>query len=138
MVTVRKPSRTLPCLLAFVSICSAADPARLTGTGSTFIHPILSKWSKEYRQLHPDVEIYYEGLGREKEFHARLRDWWILAVPMDRQRTNNWNTPGSKSCTSRSQLAPSFPRTTYRASTGTFGLRARFGVDLHGQDKEME
>ena len=55
-----------------MSICSAADPARLTGTGSTFIHPILSKWSKEYRQLHPDVEIYYEGLGSGKGISRTL------------------------------------------------------------------
>ena len=67
-----KLSRVLFCLSAIAAFCSAADPVRLTGAGSTFIHPILSKWSKEYRQLHPDVEIYYEGLGSGKGISQTL------------------------------------------------------------------
>lgn len=63
---MRKLWIALPCLLALVDVCSASDPVRLTGTGSKFIYPILSKWTKEYRQLHPDTEIFYEVLGSGK------------------------------------------------------------------------
>jgi len=35
----------------------------LTGAGSTFIYPILAKWSKEYQKVHPNVEIFYEPTG---------------------------------------------------------------------------
>ena len=70
--TMRKLWMFLPCLLAFVDVCSASDPVRLTGAGSTFIRPILSKWSKEYQRVHPAVEIYYEGLGSGKGISRTL------------------------------------------------------------------
>ncbi len=62
----------LVCSAASANVCSAFDSVRLTGTGSTFIHPILSKWTKEYGQLHPEVEIYYEALGSGKGLSRTL------------------------------------------------------------------
>lgn len=42
----------------------------LTGAGSTFVSPLMSKWSKEYHTLHPGVEINYQpqgsGAGRQQ------------------------------------------------------------------------
>lgn len=35
----------------------------LTGAGSTFVNPLMSKWSKEYHTLHPEVEINYQSIG---------------------------------------------------------------------------
>jgi phosphate transport system substrate-binding protein len=40
----------------------AADTA-LTGAGSTFINPLMSKWSKEYNALHPGTKINYQSIG---------------------------------------------------------------------------
>jgi phosphate transport system substrate-binding protein len=70
--SMRKLWMSLPCLLAFVNVCRASDPVLLTGAGSTFIHPILSKWSKEYRLLHPGIEIYYEAIGSGKGISRTL------------------------------------------------------------------
>ena len=40
-----------------------AQSGALTGAGSTFVNPIMSKWSKEYHALHPNVQINYQSIG---------------------------------------------------------------------------
>lgn len=40
-----------------------AQSGSLTGAGSTFVNPLMSKWSKEYHTLHPDIEINYQSIG---------------------------------------------------------------------------
>lgn len=51
---------TLVCLL---SICAFSQSGSLTGAGSTFVNPLMSKWSKEYHTLHPNVQINYQSIG---------------------------------------------------------------------------
>ena len=41
----------------------AADDVKLTGAGSTFVQPLLEKWSSEYSKSHPNVTISYNGIG---------------------------------------------------------------------------
>lgn len=40
-----------------------AQGGSLTGAGSTFVNPLMSKWSKEYHTLHPNVQINYQSIG---------------------------------------------------------------------------
>ena len=35
----------------------------LTGSGSTFVAPMVSKWSGNYQKSHPDVHIDYRAVG---------------------------------------------------------------------------
>lgn len=35
----------------------------LTGAGSTFVYPMMSKWTSEYHKLHPDIQINYQSIG---------------------------------------------------------------------------
>ncbi len=35
----------------------------LNGAGSTFIYPLLSKWSSDYQKLFPTVQINYQSIG---------------------------------------------------------------------------
>lgn len=49
----------LPALLAD----AANTPVMLVSAGSTFIYPILTKWSTEYRKVHPNIEIAYDPVG---------------------------------------------------------------------------
>ena len=58
----------LPAGLFVAYLSVGADSAHaqsgaLTGAGSTFINPLMSKWSKEYHTLHPTVEINYQSIG---------------------------------------------------------------------------
>ncbi len=48
-------------VLALLTV--GANAQNLTGAGSTFIYPILSKWTSEYSQLHPNVKINYQSIG---------------------------------------------------------------------------
>lgn len=53
---------TLACL-ALAPMGVFGQSGAVTGAGSTFINPLMSKWSKEYHTLHPDVEINYQSIG---------------------------------------------------------------------------
>jgi phosphate transport system substrate-binding protein len=44
-------------------VTPALAAVKISGSGSTFIKPIMDKWIQEYRKEHPDVEINYQGLG---------------------------------------------------------------------------
>jgi phosphate transport system substrate-binding protein len=52
----------LVCFSA-ASIGALAQSGNLTGAGSTFVNPLMSKWSKEYHTLHPNVQINYQSIG---------------------------------------------------------------------------
>lgn len=44
-------------------VTAGASAQNITGAGSTFIYPILSKWTSEYTQLHSNVKINYQSIG---------------------------------------------------------------------------
>lgn len=52
-------------VLAGCSGSSSSQPetVTLTGAGSTFVNPIMTKWVEEYRQSHPNVQINYQSIG---------------------------------------------------------------------------
>jgi len=52
-------------LLVSVALTAVAfaQSGTLTGAGSTFVNPLMSKWSKEYHTLHPSVQINYQSIG---------------------------------------------------------------------------
>ena len=50
-------------LICAGSVGVFAQSGSLTGAGSTFVNPLMSKWSKEYHTLHPNVEINYQSIG---------------------------------------------------------------------------
>jgi phosphate transport system substrate-binding protein len=49
-------------LMALTGTMSAAEAAEATGAGSTFVYPILAKWSEAYRQK-TDLKINYQSIG---------------------------------------------------------------------------
>jgi phosphate transport system substrate-binding protein len=65
----------LVALLVFVSGCAESKPETvtltITGAGSTFAAPIITKWADEYHKRYPDVAIEYAAVGSgegEKRF----------------------------------------------------------------------
>ena len=48
---------------AIAPVGAFAQSGTLTGAGSTFVNPLMSKWSKEYHTLHPNIEINYQSIG---------------------------------------------------------------------------
>ncbi len=45
------------------TVAVLAQSGTLTGAGSTFVNPLMSKWSKEYNTLHSNVKINYQSIG---------------------------------------------------------------------------
>jgi phosphate transport system substrate-binding protein len=41
----------------------ASSGANITGAGSTFVYPIMSKWTAEYAKLKPGTQINYQSIG---------------------------------------------------------------------------
>jgi phosphate transport system substrate-binding protein len=46
-----------------VMMAGAAGAQNINSGGSTFAYPIMSKWTNEYAQAHPNVKINYQSLG---------------------------------------------------------------------------
>src|SRR6185437_3490562 len=42
---------------------SANETVSLVGAGSTFINPIMTRWTANFQQAHPDVQINYQSIG---------------------------------------------------------------------------
>ena len=42
---------------------ASTSAANLTGAGSTFVYPIMSKWTAEYAKLKPGTQINYQSIG---------------------------------------------------------------------------
>ncbi len=42
---------------------NSASQTRLTGAGSTFVYPIMSKWASEYQKSKPDFSVNYQSIG---------------------------------------------------------------------------
>ena len=40
-----------------------AGPVTLNGAGSTFVYPMMSRWSSEYQKLAPEVQVNYQSIG---------------------------------------------------------------------------
>lgn len=40
-----------------------SEKVRLSGAGSTFINPVMTRWTQAYSQAHPNVEINYQSIG---------------------------------------------------------------------------
>jgi phosphate transport system substrate-binding protein len=62
-----------------------AQQGTLTGAGSTFVNPLMSKWSKEYNTLHPDIKINYQSIGSgggRQQFLAKTVAFGASDAPM--------------------------------------------------------
>lgn len=57
-----KRTLALAACVATTAICAGAIAAQLTGAGSTFVYPVLSKWSQDYKAAAGD-EINYQSIG---------------------------------------------------------------------------
>jgi phosphate transport system substrate-binding protein len=43
-----------------------AEEVKITGSGSTFIYPIMGAWMKQYRSSHPEIRFWYDAVGSGK------------------------------------------------------------------------
>jgi phosphate transport system substrate-binding protein len=43
--------------------CKSTKVVTLSGAGSTFVYPVMTRWVQGYSQAHPDVRINYQSIG---------------------------------------------------------------------------
>jgi phosphate transport system substrate-binding protein len=68
----------------------------LTGAGSTFINPLMSKWSKVYKQMHPEVAINYQSIASGRgiqQFLARTVDFGATDAPLNSEQFDRAGGP---------------------------------------------
>ena len=53
---------TLAALGAAITLGAAASATNITGAGSTFVYPVLSKWASDYKGMTGD-QINYQSIG---------------------------------------------------------------------------
>jgi phosphate transport system substrate-binding protein len=74
----------------------AAQSGTLTGAGSTFVNPLMSKWSKEYNTLHPDIKINYQSIGSgggRQQFIAKTVSFGASDAPMSDEQITQAGGP---------------------------------------------
>jgi phosphate transport system substrate-binding protein len=42
---------------------SGSENIALNGAGSTFVYPVMSRWTQQFSQSHPNVQINYQSIG---------------------------------------------------------------------------
>lgn len=67
ILTSRKLSAiAITLVLAGVAGCksnSGPENVRLSGAGSTFVYPVMTRWIQDYATAHPNVQINYQSIG---------------------------------------------------------------------------
>jgi phosphate transport system substrate-binding protein len=59
--------------------------ANLTGAGSTFINPLMSKWTQQYNTIYPGVKLNYQSIGSgggRQQFIAKTVDVGLSDAPL--------------------------------------------------------
>ncbi len=49
--------------LLFLAVSASAAQTTINGAGSTFVYPIMSKWSSEYQKINSSMRINYQSIG---------------------------------------------------------------------------
>lgn len=73
-------------------------PANITlnGAGSTFVYPLMSKWSSEYQKLFPTVRINYQSIGSGggiRQLTARTVNFGATDGPMTDEQLKEAKSP---------------------------------------------
>ncbi len=69
----------------FVSATFLHAQTIINGAGATFPYPLISKWSNEYHNLKPDVQINYQSIGSGggiKQMIAGTVNWGASDAPL--------------------------------------------------------
>jgi len=43
--------------------CKSSNNVQISGAGSTFVYPVMTRWIQDFSQSHPSVQINYQSIG---------------------------------------------------------------------------
>src|SRR5579864_8478350 len=67
----------------------ANETVSLVGAGSTFINPIMTRWTANFQQGHPNVQINYQSIGSGagiQQVKAGTVDFGASDVPLNDEK----------------------------------------------------
>src|SRR5437660_695119 len=85
------------CLGAACLGCGPAKP-RINGGGSTFVYPMMSRWSSEYDKA-KSVEVNYQSIGSGggiQQMTAKTFDFGCTDGPMNEEQLNKAKEVGGE------------------------------------------
>lgn len=73
-----------------------AGPVTLNGAGSTFVYPMMSRWSAEYQKTAPEVQVNYQSIGSGggiRQLIAHTVQFGATDAPMTDDQLKEANSP---------------------------------------------
>jgi phosphate transport system substrate-binding protein len=46
-----------------LTACKSSNNVQISGAGSTFVYPVMTRWINDFSQSHPNVQINYQSIG---------------------------------------------------------------------------
>jgi phosphate transport system substrate-binding protein len=46
-----------------LTACKSSNNVQISGAGSTFVYPVMTRWIQDFSQAHPSVQINYQSIG---------------------------------------------------------------------------
>jgi len=46
-----------------LTACKSSNNVQISGAGSTFVYPVMTRWIQDFSQSHPNVQINYQSIG---------------------------------------------------------------------------
>ncbi len=46
-----------------LTACKSSNNVQISGAGSTFVYPVMTRWIQDFSQSHPSVQINYQSIG---------------------------------------------------------------------------
>src|SRR5277367_4679037 len=59
---IRSASLLCAALLTLTA-CKSSSNVQISGAGSTFVYPVMTRWIQDFSQSHPSVQINYQSIG---------------------------------------------------------------------------
>ncbi len=59
----RRSTLLLALMLGGLGACNSSKNVQLSGAGSSFVYPIMTRWIANYHELNQDVRINYQSIG---------------------------------------------------------------------------
>jgi len=82
----RRLHRSLTLLLTLtlggLGACNSSKNVQLSGAGSSFVYPIMTRWIANYHEVNQDVRINYQSIGSGGGIEQVKKAPSILGLPM--------------------------------------------------------
>ena len=60
---IRAVSLLTLAALTLTACKSSSNNVQLSGAGSSFVYPVMTRWIQDFSQSHPSVQINYQSIG---------------------------------------------------------------------------